>query len=649
MIRTLLVANRGAIAIRVMRTAHALGIGTVAVFSDADERSPHTRAADVAVRLGPAPAAQSYLDADRVLDAAKRTGADAVHPGYGFLSENADFARAVRAAGLTWVGPSPESIEIMGDKATAKARMRDAGVPVVPGVEFEGTPTEAALAEAADEIGLPLLVKAAFGGGGRGMRRVDSRDELTAAVSAAHAEAEASFGRGEVLLEKLVVGARHVEVQVFGDEHGHVVHLGERECSVQRRHQKVIEEAPSPAVSPELRGRMGAAAVAAARSVDYVGAGTVEFLLGPDGAFFFLEMNTRLQVEHPVTEGVTGLDLVALQLRVAEGAPLGIAQEDVVLRGHAIEARLYAEEPRRGFLPRTGDILLASMPRGEGVRVDHAVPVHGEVTAHYDPMLAKVIAQGPDRATAVRRLRRALTRLTLLGVEHNAGFLAGLLEHPEFLSGDVHTGWLESLDPPAVKPAARLDVAVAARVFLGRGGGWRSAGPSRSSSTLFADTEERFDVRCEQEGDVVTVTVSGEAAEDTFRLSSVHLRTRRVHAEVDGVRRSWSFARRGDGEVIVQRPGGEPVRFTKAVPGAGAAEAEGDGAVRAAMSGKVVSVAVSIGDRVSRGDVVLTLEAMKLQSPLEAGVSGAVSAVRVASGDQVSSGDVLVEIAPDEA
>ena len=648
MIDTLLVANRGEIAARVIRSAHEQGIATVAVFSDADDGAPHVKRADAAVRIGPAPVADSYLDPARILDAARRSGADAIHPGYGFLSENADFARAVIEAGLTWVGPSPEAIDVMGDKAAAKERMRGAGVPVVPGAEFVSSPSEAELQAAAEQIGFPLLVKAAFGGGGRGMRRVDAREELTAAVSAAHAEAEAAFGRGEILLEKLVERARHVEVQVFGDSHGCVVHLGERECSVQRRHQKVIEEAPSPAVDPELRRRMGAAAVAAARSVDYVGAGTVEFLLGPDGAFYFLEMNTRLQVEHPVTEEVTGLDLVALQLRVAAGEPLGLAQDDVSLTGHSVEARIYAEDPRRGFLPCTGPVLEVVLPRGPGVRVDHGLDRRGSVTAHYDPMLAKIIARGDDRGHALRRLRRALTQFRLIGVGHNGPFLAGLLEHPEFVSGDVHTGWLEGLEPPGVSPAAAVDVAVAGWAMHGRGGGWRSAGRARSSFALLADTGERFEVVVSTAAGCLEVSVSADGEALTrCAVRAVHTRGSRWIAEVDGVQRTWTVVR-VEGGVHVQAPGRAPVLFTRPVPGATDDEAAGDGDVRAPMSGKVVSVGVAPGDRVSRGQVVLTLEAMKLQSPLEAAVDGTVSAVSAAAGEQVQAGAVLVAIDADE-
>ncbi|RMD48505.1 MAG: ATP-grasp domain-containing protein, partial [Alphaproteobacteria bacterium] len=458
-IRTVLVANRGEIACRIIRAARALGIETLAVFSEADAGAPHVRLADRALPIGPAPAAQSYLDGARLIEAARRGGADAVHPGYGFLAENADFAEAVIAAGLTWIGPPPAAIRAMGDKAAARRLMAEAGVPVIPGAEVveEGRAT----AEAG-RIGFPLMVKAAHGGGGRGMRRVEGSEELAEALAAARAEAEAAFGSGALLLERLVEGARHVEVQLLADRHGAVIHLGERDCSVQRRHQKLIEEAPSPAVGPELRARMGAAAVAAARAVGYEGAGTVEFLLGEDGAFWFLEMNTRLQVEHPVTEAVTGLDLVALQFRIAEGAPLPLAQEDLRLSGHAIEARILAEDPAAGWAPSTGRIALWSP--GEGVRVDDGIETGGEVEPWYDPMLAKIIAHGPDREAARRRLVAALRRTALLGPANNIGHLIALLESPAFVAGEAHTGLVAELWPEGAPPleAAEADWIAAA-------------------------------------------------------------------------------------------------------------------------------------------------------------------------------------------
>ena len=649
MIRTLLIANRGEIAVRVIRTAHALGIDTVAVFSDADEHSLHVSLADVAVRIGPAPAAESYLDPSRILDAARRSGADAIHPGYGFLSENADFARAVVDAGLTWVGPSPEAIEVMGDKAAAKDRMRAAGVPVVPGCEFTTLPSTEQCAEAAESVGFPLLVKAAFGGGGRGMRRVDSPEQLATAMSSAHAEAEAAFGRGDVLLERLVERARHVEVQIFGDTHGAAIHLGERECSVQRRHQKVIEEAPCVAVTPDLRERMGAAAVAAAKAVSYAGAGTVEFLLDADGSFYFLEMNTRLQVEHPVTEQVTGLDLVMLQLRVAEGLPLGVSQADVHLTGHAVEVRLYAEDARRGYLPQTGAMCLLDLPDGEGIRIDHGLTDRSEVSAFYDPMIAKIIATGDDRPMAIRRLRRALTELTVLGVTHNGTFLRDVLDHPDYLGGAVHTGWLEEQDFSGVSGVSAVDVAVAGRLLLGEvGAGWRSSGPARKAVSVRL-SDDVFSVGIAWGVEAVVVTVSdGRDSQDSFTMAGFEVVGDRVQAEVDGVRQSWRYARSGEA-LHLQARGRDPGVFTRPSAAATAEDETSDGTVRAPMSGKVITVSVAVGDVVSRGKVLLTLEAMKLQSPVESPVSGTVSAVRVSPDEQVQSGMVLVTVEPDPA
>ncbi|MCA8924351.1 MAG: ATP-grasp domain-containing protein, partial [Planctomycetes bacterium] len=450
--RKLLIANRGEIAARVLKSAQALGYPCVAVYSDADRDAPYVRQAEEAVRIGPPAVGESYLDAQAILVAANATGADAVHPGYGFLSERAEFAQACAWAGVTFVGPPPEAIELMGDKARAKARMLEAGVPCVPGYQGEAQDA-ASFREAAAAIGYPLLVKAAAGGGGRGMRRVEGPDGLEAALAGARSEATNAFGDGRLLLEKLVERARHVEVQVLADGHGRVLHLGERECSAQRRYQKVIEECPSPVVDPELRARMGAAAVAAAEAIGYVGAGTVEFLLAEDGAFYFLEMNTRLQVEHPVTELVYGVDLVELQLRVAAGEALGLTQAELVPRGHALEARLYAEDPAEGFLPQAGELLAWRPPAGAGVRCDHALNPRDRVSPHYDPMLAKLIAVGATREEARRRLRRALEETVALGVATNQGYLARLLESEPFRAADVRTDTLAQLGELTRTPA----------------------------------------------------------------------------------------------------------------------------------------------------------------------------------------------------
>jgi 3-methylcrotonyl-CoA carboxylase alpha subunit len=460
-----LIANRGEIAVRIIRACRELGISSVAVYSEADRRSLHVRMADEAVLVGPPAAASSYLSVERILEAARQSGADAIHPGYGFLSENAGFARAVSQAGLTFIGPPAEAIAAMGDKAEARQRAEAAGAPVVPG--YQGPDDDASLERAAAELGFPLLVKAAAGGGGKGMRVVWEAGELTGAVQAARREAGHAFGDERLLLERYIPTAHHVEIQVLGDQHGNLLHLFERECSVQRRHQKIIEETPSPLLDAEMRQRMGDAAVAAARAVGYHNAGTVEFIVDPQTRqFYFLEMNTRLQVEHPVTELVTGLDLVHWQMRIAAGEALPYRQEELVQRGHAIECRLYAEDPAGGFLPATGPLLRLVLPRGPGVRVDSGFTSGDEVTLHYDPLLAKIIVHAQDRPTALHRMQTALRELVVLGVTTNWQFLEDVLAHPDFKAGRAHTTWVEQtfagwqppqcLLPPEVLVAAAL-------------------------------------------------------------------------------------------------------------------------------------------------------------------------------------------------
>ena len=643
---TLLVANRGEIAVRVIRTAKALGLRTVAVFSDADAEAPHVALADVAVRIGPAAVAESYLDPTRILAAAEASGAHAVHPGYGFLSENADFAAAVTDAGLVWVGPPASAISAMGDKAAAKERMRTAGVPVVPG--FDGDdPTDAELIEAAQAVGYPLLVKATAGGGGRGMRIVRRPDDLADALQSARAEAGAAFGSGRLLLERLVEGARHVEVQVFADTWGNTIHLGERDCSVQRRNQKVVEEAPSPAVDEALRSRMGRAACDAAAAVGYVGAGTVELLLGPDGEFYFLEMNTRLQVEHPVTEMVTGLDLVELQLRVALGEPLGLSQDDVQLQGHSIEVRLYAEDPSQGYLPQPGPYAAWVPPAG--IRVDHGLSAHGTISAHYDPMVAKLIATGPDRNTARRKLIRALEDTVFFGGATNRDLLGRILGDPDFASGEVHTRWLDGRPELAESSDAHpLASVLAAALWLthpelshGSTSGFRLSHALSQPVSLDVNGEA-FTAGVSPRRGTTTVTV-GEASHQVTVLagSGVHRRVR-IDDQIHG------FQQYVDGDRLFVRAFGTTLRVQAWDPSPQDEDAAGSGSAVMPMDGTVLSIDVSVGDTVVEGDVLARVEAMKLETTLRAGVAGTVTEIRAVAGAAASAGTVLVRVEPAE-
>jgi geranyl-CoA carboxylase alpha subunit len=506
-----LIANRGEIAVRIHRTAHALGYRTVAIYSDADRGALHAEVADEAVSIGPPPPAESYLRVDKIVEAARRTGAEAVHPGYGFLAESPALARACEDAGLVFIGPSAEAVEEMGDKARARAKARDAGVTVVPGYEGADQSPEA-FARAAEELGFPLMIKAKAGGGGRGLRRVDTAAELAPLLERARSEAANAFGDGDLLLERFVERARHVEIQVFGDRAGNVLHLGERDCSLQRRHQKIIEECPSPAVDEALREAMGAAAVRIAKSVGYVGAGTVEFLLDENRDFYFLEMNTRLQVEHPVTEAVTGLDLVEWQLRIAAGEPLPIVQSEVRLQGHAIEARLYAEDPARGFLPQAGEVRFFRPP-APGVRVDTGIRTGSMVPPFYDPLLAKVVAWDFRRDRARHRLIEALEGCVLFGPRHNRSFLVDLLRHPAFLADQADAGFVDALPPFEERPPAPWTVAAAAVLIFERGRrdgdplwGFRNTEAAGWPLDLVCDDGDAIEVRLEPAGDGYRVT-----------------------------------------------------------------------------------------------------------------------------------------------
>ncbi len=610
-----LVANRGEIAWRVMRTARAMGYRTVAVYSDADREAPHVAFADEAVRIGPPPIGESYLSIDRILEAAHKSGADAIHPGYGFLSENEAFATACGNAGVTFIGPPPTAIAAMGNKAAAKRRMIDAAVPCVPG--YQGADQSDANLEAeARRIGLPVMVKAAAGGGGRGMRLVEHEGDLLEAIRTARTEAESAFGSGELILEKAVVDARHVEIQVFADGHGNVLHLGERDCSVQRRHQKVIEEAPSPAVDATLRSRMGAAAVAAARTIGYRGAGTVEFLLGTDGAFYFLEMNTRLQVEHPVTEAITGLDLVEWQFRVARGEALPLTQDQVTFDGHAIEVRLYAEDAYGGFLPQTGRIDVWRPATGPGVRIDHGMKDGLAISPYYDPMIAKVIAHGATREEARVRLIRALTETVVLGPTTNRHFLIRLLEHPDFAAGEATTSFLVKHQFPVPEiteahwaAAASLLWQASAQKYPASMRGWRNSNPEPTPIRLAALGTERL------------MQVRGVDPEE----APFHI----------------------DGNDIVVDFDTFTVRFTdKTYAPPETAAAGSDGKLRAPMDGRIVSIKVAPGETVSRGQTLIVLEAMKIQHQLKAALDAKVEGISVQEGQQVSNRTVLVTMEP---
>jgi geranyl-CoA carboxylase alpha subunit len=656
----LLIANRGEIAARIARSARRMGVATIAVCSDADRENPHVTACDEFVPIGGLLPGESYLSIDKIIAAARATGAQAVHPGYGFLSENAAFAAAVEAAGLIFVGPPATAIEAMGDKARARQRMAAAGIPVVPGYDGDDQ-AERRLLEEAARIGFPVMVKAAAGGGGRGMRRVEDADDLPAALRSAASEAAKAFGDGRLILERAVIEPRHVEIQVFADAHGNVVHLGERDCSVQRRHQKIVEEAPSPAVDPVLRERMGTAATAVAREIGYIGAGTVEFLLDRDGRFFFMEMNTRLQVEHPVTEMVTGLDLVELQLRVARGEPLPIAQDDVRMTGHAIEVRLCAEEPADEFLPRSGPVL--DWRPDLLARCDHALTAGMTVSPHYDSMLAKVIAHGATRAEALDRLALALDRTALLGVPSNRAFLARVLRHPAFVDGgSVSTAFIgrhfpsgaDRADPPDAATwwlAAWLAVAAAPESAAFAANGWRNWHSGRplpapwrlrwqapQSLAAAGEVERAGDVRLTPGGAVVGYNGTAATVRGTPVAPCVD-----GEADVDGVAIGYRHAWHGTTLWLHTRRGDYAFDCLRRAPRRSAADLAAQAhEVRAAINGRVLEVAIAAGDEVVAGQRLCTLEAMKMEHDIRAPRDGRLAAIEVAAGQQVAPGQVLM-------
>ena len=660
MFETVLVANRGEIAVRVIRTLRRLGIRSVAVYSDPDADARHVLEADTAVRLGPAAARESYLDIDKVVDAAVRTGAQAIHPGYGFLSENADFAAACERAGVVFLGPPALAIQVMGDKITAKNAVAAFDVPVVPGVAKPGL-TDDDLVAAAEEIGYPVLIKPSAGGGGKGMRLVEDPARLRGALVSARREAASSFGDDTLFLERFVLRPRHIEVQVLADTHGNVIHLGERECSLQRRHQKVIEEAPSPLLDTSTRARIGAAACNTARSVDYVGAGTVEFIVSaerPD-EFFFMEMNTRLQVEHPVTEAVTGLDLVEWQLRVAAGEKLAFAQDEIELRGHAIEARLYAEDPARGFLPTGGQVLQVFEPSGDGVRVDSSLLAGTLVGSDYDPMLSKVIAHGTDRDEALAKLDAALAQTMVLGVQTNIEFLRFLLADERVRAGDLDTGLLDERVADFAPLPAPDDVLAAGGLYRQWAlslRGLQAAGNPWAVPTGFrvggAAAPVRTAMRTPLRSETVSVWGLPEAARVQVGDGETHSASAQVEralmsVTLDGLRREYRWAEADRHLWIADERGTWHLREAeeqKIHRAAGARQAE----ILSPMPGSVIAVQASSGAPVSEGDVVVVVEAMKMEHSLAAPASGKVE-VLVSVGDQVKVDQVLARIKDQES
>jgi propionyl-CoA carboxylase alpha chain/3-methylcrotonyl-CoA carboxylase alpha subunit len=625
MIRSLLIANRGEIARRVIRTARRLGLRTIAVYSEADSDAPHRHEADEAVFIGPSPADQSYLAGEKIIAAARASGAEAIHPGYGFLSENAGFAEAVLAAGLIWVGPAPAAMRAMGLKDAAKALMERSGVPVTPGYHGDDQ-SEARLLREARAIGYPVMIKAVAGGGGKGMRKVERPDDFALALSAAKREAQAAFGDHRVLLEKYINHPRHIEVQIFGDKHGHIVHLFERDCSLQRRHQKIIEEAPAPSMDEATRHAVCSAAINAARAVNYEGAGTVEFIadasegLRPD-RIWFMEMNTRLQVEHPVTEMITGLDLVEWQLRVASGEPLPLTQNRITHRGHAIEARLYAENPANGFLPSTGPLTHLEWP--DGVRVEAGIEKGGAVTPFYDSMIAKLIAFAPTRDAACAKLAEACGRVEVWPVKTNAGFLARALSHPDFVAGTFDTGFIEArfaaLLPP-LEEASPDAWAAAAHAWFAAVRAAEPRSPWACLTGFRLNASPGAHIRLQ----------SGAVVHDIYLEPEANPAARGIFE---------------DGQVIVFEAG---QAFTFALPQketANAAAIGGDGVIRAPMPGKIVAVHRKAGDKILKGDVLLILEAMKMEHAIRAPGDGTVARVLFGEGDLVEAGVVLAEIA----
>ncbi|MBN3862711.1 acetyl/propionyl/methylcrotonyl-CoA carboxylase subunit alpha [Pseudomonas frederiksbergensis] len=649
-LKKILIANRGEIACRIQRTAQNLGYRTVAVFSDADAEALHVQMADEAVNIGPAPVQQSYLNIPAIIDAARRTGADAIHPGYGFLSENAKFALACQQAGITFIGPSPEAIELMGSKRLAKLAMIKAGVPCIKG--YQGSEQDSAtLSREAERIGYPLMIKASAGGGGRGMRLVRSAVELPGQIRTARSEALHGFGSNELILEQALIDPRHVEVQVFGDQHGNLIYLGERDCSIQRRHQKIIEEAPCPVMTAELRQAMGEAALKAGRAVNYVGAGTVEFLLDAHGQFYFLEMNTRLQVEHPVTELITGLDLVAWQLHVAEGQPLPLRQEQVQLNGHAMEVRLYAEDPAQEFVPQTGRIAAWEPALQNSVRIDHGLLQGQSVSPFYDPLLGKLIAHGATREEARRKLLRAVQDSVLLGVQSNQRLLANLLEHPRFVSGEFSTGFIPTYfaDHPCLHPhvPSAEELAIAAVLFYQASAqahraplaGWRNnASVPLHYRIGLEDQDWPVELNAEP-GEPFQVQVGARALE----LKIIGCDGGWATLQIDGIRQRHAYRLEAGQLWLFTRPGSLRLVDRTQAQVSGQVSVS-SGTLKAPMDGAIVDVLVSEGSPVSKGQLLVVLEAMKMEHPLKSGIDGVLKRLQVRVGDQVKNRQILLEV-----
>lgn len=671
-ITRLLIANRGEIARRIMRSAHNMGISTVAIYADADAGAPFVREADQAIALEGKSSAETYLDVEKVLAACKRAGADAVHPGYGFLSENSAFAKAVENAGLIWVGPPPESIELMGDKLSAKQLMDKAGVPTLPAAEIKPGKDTASVKDAANKIGYPILIKASAGGGGKGMKIANAEDELEAAIESARREAQASFADDTIFLERWLTSSRHVEIQILGDSQGNLVHCFERECSIQRRHQKIIEEAPSPAVTPEIRARMGDAAVSAAQAIGYCSAGTVEFLLDGED-FWFLEVNTRLQVEHPVTEEITGLDLVREQLRIAQGESLGYQQQDLTLNGHAIEARLYAEDPDNDFLPAAGTIALWEPSRSTRARYESGIESGSEVGIDFDPMLAKVIVHGRSRGEAALRLARVLETTRIQGMTTNRDFLVATLRAPEFLAGDTTTDFIDRVSPArsrSFSQAERVDAGIAiammaqarrraqAKILKTLPSGWRNT-PMPLEAISFRHNDQeitisyriqrdgsfRVDANCVEANRVEVDSTEADCTEiekQSYKVVICRITDDDIELAINGLRISMAVTQDKE-NWFVHGPQGD-IEFIELPRFPSRAAEVVSGGLHAPMPGNVLATHVAVGDPVEKEQLMLVLEAMKMEHRITAPGPGIVTELHVSEGDQVANGELLVVV-----